>query len=206
MAKRRRKLRPGTRPARNTGGHTGGRPGFVPTPSERAFVTAMSGLKMTHDEICKVIGNGRNGGVAGRSGRPIAKTTLHKYFKNELANGSALLKAKVAGRFYAALDADAPWAVQMATRNRFNWDAGRGGFDGAQLSDLLDDNGIQPTVAIEFVIPGKREPDPAPIPGQRLLPPLSPQLRKNEFGVWEEFRGNGGGTGDRPPKPGDWMG
>jgi hypothetical protein len=88
----------------------------------------------------------------------------------------------------------------------FNWDAGRGGFDGAQLSDLLDDNGIQPTVAIEFVIPGKREPDPAPIPGQRLLPLLSPQLRKNEFGVWEEFRGNGGGTGDRPPKPGDWMG
>lgn len=86
---------------------------------------------MTHDEICKVIGNGRNGGVAGRSGRPIAKTTLHKYFKNELANGSALLKAKVAGRFYAALDADAPWAMQMAMRNRFNWDAGRGGFDGA---------------------------------------------------------------------------
>jgi hypothetical protein len=131
MAKRRRKLRPGTRPARNTGGNTGGRPGFVPTLSERAFVTAMSGLKMTHDEICKVIGNGRNGGVAGRSGRPIAKTTLHKYFKNELANGSALLKAKVAGRFYAALDADAPWAMQMAMRNRFNWDAGRGGFDGA---------------------------------------------------------------------------
>jgi hypothetical protein len=65
---------------------------------------------------------------------------------------------------------------------------------------------VLPLVQVEFVVPsGHREEErPTPVPGQRLLPP-PPQLERNEFGVWEEFR-NGGGISDRPPKPGDWMG
>jgi hypothetical protein len=34
---------------------------------------------------------------------------------------------RVAGKFYAALDNDEPWAIQ-AMRNQFNWEAGRNGF------------------------------------------------------------------------------
>jgi hypothetical protein len=76
MAKRHRKLQPGTRPARNTDGHSGGHPGFVPTEAEKAFVAAMAGVRMTWDEICRVLGSARNGPDRGkRAGAPIAKTT-----------------------------------------------------------------------------------------------------------------------------------
>jgi hypothetical protein len=64
----------------------------------------MAGLRMSADEICKVIGAGRS--------------TLFRHFKNELANGRAMLKARVAGKFYAALDDGEPWAFQ--TRCAFN--------------------------------------------------------------------------------------
>ena len=91
-----------------TNGHSGGHPAFVPTPSERRFVQAMAGLRMSTDEICKVIGSGRNCSPGSENGRPIAKTTLYRHFKNELASGRAMLKARVAGKFYNALDNDEP--------------------------------------------------------------------------------------------------
>ena len=69
---------------------------------------AMAGLRMSTDEICKVIGSGRNCSPGSENGRPIAKTTLYRHFKNELASGRAMLKARVAGKFYNALDNDEP--------------------------------------------------------------------------------------------------
>jgi hypothetical protein len=105
-----------------------------------------------------------------------------------------MLKARVAGKFYNALDNDEPWAIQMAMRNQFGWDAGRGGFhlDTAALADER----AETTVRVEFVVPGKQpryldEPvdvpgfSGRPIPGQKLLP-APPRLRKNEFGAWVE--------------------
>ena len=115
--RKRAPVKPGTRPAKRTSAHSGGRPAFVPTPSERRFVQAMSGLRMTAEEICKVIGSGRNSASGAENGKPISKSTLFKHFRNELANGRSMLKARVAGKFYNALDNDEPWAIQMAMRN-----------------------------------------------------------------------------------------
>jgi hypothetical protein len=117
----------------------------------------MAGLRMSADEIFAVIGSGRNGED---TGKPISKATLYRHFKNELANGRAMLKARVAGKFYAALDEDAPWAIQMAMRNQFGWDNGRSGFH----VSLVDDGptglpGQTPTMQIEFISPTPRELD-----------------------------------------------
>ena len=145
-----------------------GRPKFEPTDEQRRFVGAMAGLKMTWAEIARMIGS------ASGDGKPLSKTTLQRHFRRELANGSALLRARVASRFHAALDNDAPWAIQMAMRNRFAWDAGRGGFH-QDVGALIDDTPM-PAAQITFVVPGhgeseiRREPEPAPVPGQRLLP------------------------------------
>jgi hypothetical protein len=43
----------------------------------------MAGTRMSADEICKVIGDGRG------NGKPIAKTTLYRHFSNEMKNGPA---------------------------------------------------------------------------------------------------------------------
>jgi hypothetical protein len=113
----------------------------------------MAGLRMSADEICKAIGAARNGVDGGPSGKPISKSTLFKHFKNELASGRSMLKARVAGKFYDALDNNEPWAIQMAMRNQFGWDAGRGGFhlDARALTDCAPS--IQ--TFIEFVVPGR---------------------------------------------------
>jgi hypothetical protein len=161
-----------------------GHPPFVPTLSERRFVQAMAGLRMSADEICKVVGSGRN---SASGGKPISKSMLFKHFRNELANGRSMLKARVAGKFYSALDNDEPWAIQMAMRNQFNWDAGRGGFDGVPAQ--LDEGGaVQPLTQIVFVVPGKEPEAPRwePPPGQKLLP--APTAWRDANGFWRDGR------------------
>jgi hypothetical protein len=186
--RKRAPVKPGTRPAKRTSTHSGGRPAFVPTSSERRFVQAMAGLRMSAEEICKVVGGSRARDTD--SGKPISKTTLFRHFKTELASGRAMLKARVAGKFYNALDEDQPWAIQMAMRNQFGWDAGRGGFDGAQLIDERE----PVTAQVTFVVPGgagsstEGIPDaPAPpFPWQRALPkPVDvPMFRDPLTGAW----------------------
>ena len=115
---------------------------------------AMAGLRMSADEICKVIGSARNGVDGGSDCKPISKSTLFKHFRKELASGRSMLKAKVAGRFYTALDNNEAWAISMGMRSQFNWDAGRGGFDG--MLQLEDTGGRPLPVQIEFVVPTDR--------------------------------------------------
>lgn len=99
-----------------------------------------------------------------------------------------MLKARVAGKFYDALDNNEPWAIQMAMRNQFGWDAGRGGFHLA--AGALTDGVPSIQTFIEFVVPGTTvlQEDSGPIPGQRLLPPPR-RLRKDEMGNWVEDEG-----------------
>jgi hypothetical protein len=163
----------------------------------------MAGLRMSADEICAVIGSGRNGED---TGKPISKATLYRHFRNELANGRAMLKARVAGKFYAALDNDAPWAIQMAMRNQFGWDNGRSGFS-ITLDD--DSNSAAAPVTLEFVLPpalpapeGPRDVTPAPQPRHGYQPPSDPlsiegTLAKPSSGVPLVGKKRG---------PGDWMG
>jgi hypothetical protein len=99
-------VKPGWRRAKATKTRNGkahsGHPAFVPTASERRFVQAMAGLRISADEICKVIGAGRNaeGGIDEEDGgrRAIGKATLFKHFKPELANGRAMLKSAGCGQ------------------------------------------------------------------------------------------------------------
>jgi hypothetical protein len=166
------------KPNKRTRGH----PPFVPTRQERVFVAAMAGLRMSADAICQVIGSARNSDGDATSGKPISKSTLFKHFRNELKNGRSLLKAKVAGKFYAALDEGREWAIGMAMRNLHGFDAGRGGF---QIDPgALADGTPEINTFIEFIVPGRREEErPGPVPGQRLLPP-PPKMYKYELGNW----------------------
>jgi hypothetical protein len=155
---------------------------------ERQFVSACAGARMSYDEICKVIGAGRN-----EDGKPIAKTTLIRNFKNELANGRAMLRSRVIGRFYQALDDGEPCAVQMGLRNQFGWDRGRGGFS----IDLPAEDGEPKRLEIEFVTPTRREID-YPVD---MTPPAKPDysLPALEAPKEQPFRRPGS------HKPGDWM-
>ena len=103
-----------------------GRKPFVPTQSEKFFVHCMAGMKMTTAEICKVIGGGRGANGDGEVGKPLSPKTLYRYFKKELEAGPSLLRAKITGNFYRALEEGAPWATQFGLRNRFGWHTGTG--------------------------------------------------------------------------------
>jgi hypothetical protein len=139
-----------------------GHPPFTPTAMERHFVLACAGARMSYDEICKVIGAGRN-----EDGKPIAKTTLMRNFKNELANGRAMSRSRVIGKFYQALDNNEPWAIQMGMRNQFGWDNGRGGFQVSLIDESGDvGGGDVPKLNIKFILPNQ-----PPIEGPRDVTP-----------------------------------
>ena len=175
---------------KNGKGTKGGHPPFEATQAERAFVSAMASMKLSVTEICAVIGVGRNG----PGGKPIGRHTLYRNFKREMASGSALLRAKITGKFHTAIDEGQPWALSMALRNKFLWDR-----TGPAAIGPPDEGAPFPKVSVEFVIPGHgagRTPDPPltpsqPIPGQLALP--KPTHIDTPFGKipWD----------DDPPRP-----
>ena len=185
--RKRRPVKPGTRPAKATSKHSGGRPGFVPSNSEKEFVKTMCGMRMSVLEICKVIGFGRRDPTNNKSGKPISKKCLYKYFRDELAGGRALLRAEIAGRFRAALANGERWAIEAGLRSQFGWDPNRyGGLIGGPPDD--GDN-IMPAVAVTFVVPGfgesERKEERHGLPGpQRALPAAEQPMFKDAAGVW----------------------
>jgi hypothetical protein len=124
-----------------------------------------------------------------------------------------LLKARVAGRYYAALDADAPWAIQMGMRNLFAWDAGRSGFQ-VNLVDGDNPGEVEkPFVELRFVVPNR----PAIEPPRDVTPrkPITPDTPRDysvpEDPVILEARANPPSSGvplvgGKKRGPGDWMG
>jgi hypothetical protein len=190
----------------------------------------MSGMKMTHLEIARVIGAGR--GTDGMFGKPIGINTLLKHFKKELEAGPSLLRAQITGNYYRALQQGEAWATQFDLRNRFGWSTGQG--VAPPLAALGDGDTPMPVPQITFVVPGhgesecKPEPPPRPIPGQLALPPPVPHIN-TPFGrvPWDDDdsprpagprteldpgaprpRGGGGVSRlwGRSPKGTDWMG
>src|SRR5258708_4040172 len=61
--------------------HKGGMPPFVPTEEDRAIVKLLVSMGMAQHRVCLRI--------RGRDGKPIADTTLKKYFADELMAGKA---------------------------------------------------------------------------------------------------------------------
>jgi hypothetical protein len=169
MAKRKQTKRGHKRTGRPVG-----HPPFVPTPTERRFVAAMVGVRMSWREICQVIGAGRGGDPDSDSGKPISKSTLFKHFKNELANGRAMLKARIMGKYYNALDDDAPWAIRLGMQIAFGWRGRRRAFN-TEAPELE-----RPPIKIVFVVPRGNEDADEPGGreryGQKLLPRPRQQL------------------------------
>ena len=165
-----------TKRARESGRR--GHPPFIPTDYQRRFVTAMSGIRMTWEEIRQLV-------INPTTGEPITKTTLARAFKRELADGKAKLKSIIATRFYEALERGDSWAVQMGLKTQFGWKPdGNGGF----LMPPDPGDGPRSSIRVEFIKPDPRmieddgpvveheaRHDEGPRPGQRLLPSPSQQ-------------------------------
>ena len=178
-----------------------GRKSFIPTQSEKVFVHCMSGMKMTHLEIARVIGAGR--GTDGMFGKPIGINTLLKHFKKELEAGPSLLRAQITGNYYRALQQGEAWATQFGLRNRFGWSTGQG--VAPPLAALGDGDTPMPVPQITFVVPGhgeserEPEPPPRPVPGQLALPKPAPTI-DTPFGRlgWDDPPRRDGRTYDGP--------
>jgi hypothetical protein len=75
----------------------------------------MAGLKMTSQENCRVLDAGRGDPTNNETGKPIARSTLWRYFRNELISDHSLLRAEIAGRWRAALNNGERWRPVYGT-------------------------------------------------------------------------------------------
>jgi hypothetical protein len=69
--------------------HGGGYPKFKPSPAQRSAVRIMSGVKMTVDEMRKVILNPV-------TGLPLTRAAMYRYFRAEMDEGPPALKQLIA--------------------------------------------------------------------------------------------------------------
>src|SRR6266446_1022043 len=91
--------------------HKGGMPPFVPTEEDRAIVKLLVSMGMAQHRVCLRI--------RGRDGKPIAETTLKKYFAHELMVG----KVEVVTTFMQAIEEGKQWAIE-----RYMWRPESGGW------------------------------------------------------------------------------
>src|SRR5260370_25326020 len=83
--------------------HKGGMPPFVPTEEDRAIVQLLVSMGMAQHRVCLRI--------RGRDGKPIAETTLKKYFAHELMVGKVEVVTKVLTKFMQAIEECKQWAI-----------------------------------------------------------------------------------------------
>jgi hypothetical protein len=84
--------------------HKGGMPPFVPSELDRAVVQHLVSMGMPQHRVCRLI--------RGRNGKPIAETTLKKYFAHELMVGKAEVVLKVLTKFMQAIEKGERWAIE----------------------------------------------------------------------------------------------
>jgi len=142
---------------------------FKPSDAQRRAVSMLAALHVSHDEIRLLV-------INPHSQEPIAKTTLHRFFKKELSRSSAALKELVASKYFEALERGDQWAVRAGLRQRFNWV-----FEGSQPlpPEAIGSFADTPEIKIVFYPgPGKPEfdltpPKPSPNPYSNAAPDLS---------------------------------
>jgi hypothetical protein len=187
--------RAGKRPMSQRRARKGGQrgiPPFEPTAEQRTVVAALTGLRMSWEEIRLLVHNPH-------TGEPIAKTTFAKAFRKELREGGPKLKSLISSRYYQALAEGRDWAIRAGLKNRFGWVfEGQPAPSPAQLAE-----GETPPLQVTFVLPSGRNmdaqpvdvtPEPPPDYSRKALPP-PPERRRGPLGWLEE----------KPPEPTDWL-
>ena len=89
---------------------SGGRPAHQPTQKDRQMVEVLAGYAIPSEKIALVIG--------------ITQTTLRKHYGAEIARGSAVVEAKLAGnllRLAGGSDGTALKAIMFSLQCRFGW-------------------------------------------------------------------------------------
>jgi hypothetical protein len=99
--------------------HKGGMPPFVPAELDRAVVQLLVSMGMPQHRVCRLI--------RGRNGKPIAETTLKKYFARELKVGKTVVVLKVLTKFMQAIEKGERWAIERYIDQRM-WREGWGGW------------------------------------------------------------------------------
>ena len=99
--------------------HKGGMPPFVPTEEDRAIVKFLISMGMAQHRVCLRI--------RGRDGKPIAETTLKKYFAHELMVGKVEVVTKVLAKFMQAIEEGKQWAIERYMDQRM-WRSESGGW------------------------------------------------------------------------------
>jgi hypothetical protein len=74
----------------------------------------MSGVKMTVDEMRKVILNPV-------TGLPLTRAKMYKYFRREMDEGPPSLKWLIAEKFMAHLNEGREYAVRLGLKNKHGW-------------------------------------------------------------------------------------
>ena len=92
-----------------------GRPAFVPTDDDRNLVRKLAGYGLTHDEISAVI-------INPQTDRGLDDDTLRKHFPDELREGKAETKTKVARIAYQmAVSGETPAMTMFWLKTQAKW-------------------------------------------------------------------------------------
>jgi hypothetical protein len=158
----------------------GGYPPFKPTAAERKMVAQLAGLRVSWDEIRKLV-------INKRTGRPICKTSFSRIFAQELEQARAKLKALVSSGFHAALQAGEPWALRLAMKNIYHWS-----LENNTALPIPDGEDRQRTISVVFCPPEPSAkpqaidvtPQPQPDYSRPALP-APPERRQHPLG-WLE--------------------
>jgi hypothetical protein len=168
---------PATKPKRKhrRTGKPGHHPPFVATSEQRQMVAQLAGLKVSWEELRKLI-------VNPRTNRPIAKSSFSRIFAQELEQARGKLKELVASGFYRALANGEAWALRLALKNVFHWS--------------LENNTAMPAMDVEDQQQKKIEvvfctPDPKPLPPPQpvdVTPEAKPDYSRPALPAPREWR------------------
>jgi hypothetical protein len=132
----------------------GGYPRFRPSQAQRNAVRIMAGVKMAVDEIRQVVLNPL-------TGLPLTKSAMYRHFKRELQDGPPSLKQLIAEKYVAHLREGREYAVRLGLKNRYGWST-EGAPPPPSVLGIVHDQ--EPTMKIEFVMPGKKPESESPPP------------------------------------------
>jgi hypothetical protein len=184
--------------------HGGGYPKFKPSEAQRQAVRIMSGVKMTVDEMRKVILNPV-------TGLPLTRAAMYRYFRAEMDEGPPALKQLIAEKYMAHLREGGEYAVRLGLKNRHGWAT-----EGAVPPPAIVGDATEPTIKVSFVLPDKRPEPLLPPPVIDAVPTKQPNYdlkaiegprtrERTPFGaVYEQPKGADSAFG-QPRDPKSWM-